>query len=44
MLTGQHCLVQVLEGDAADMAADAPKLEARAVQLTEQLQGEEKVS
>ena len=43
ILTGQYCLVQVLEGDAADMAADAPKLEARAVQLTEQLQGEEKV-
>lgn len=35
--------VQVLEKDAADMAADAPKLEARAVELTQQLQREEKV-
>ena len=34
---------QVLERDAADMAADAPKLEARAVELTQQLQREEKV-
>lgn len=35
--------MQVLERDAADMAADAPKLEARAVELTQQLQREEKV-
>ena len=35
--------MQALERDAADMAADTPKLEARAVQLTEQLQREEKV-
>ncbi len=39
----QELAVQALERDAADMAADTPKLEARAVQLTEQLQREEKV-
>ena len=35
--------VQALERDAANMAADAPRLEAKAVQLTQQLQQEEKV-
>ena len=35
--------VQALESDAASMAADAPRLEAKAVQLTQQLQQEEKV-
>ena len=35
--------MQVLERDASDLAADVPKLEARAVQLTQQLQHEEKV-
>jgi hypothetical protein len=35
--------VQVLEKDAADMAADAPKLEARVAELMQQLQAEEKV-
>ena len=35
--------VQALERDAADMAADAPRLEAKAVQLTQQLQQEEQV-
>ena len=36
--------VQALERDAADMAADAPRLEAKAVQLVQQLQQEEQVS
>lgn len=35
--------MQALERDAAVMAADAPRLEAEAVQLTQQLQQEEKV-
>ena len=35
--------MQALESDAADMAANAPRLEAKAAQLTQQLQQEEKV-
>ena len=35
--------MQALERDAAVMAADAPRLEAKAAQLTQQLQQEEQV-